>query len=213
MKYPTQLDPQREVDSIMYLLYIVITYISCRDDEERSDITHLCCSGAWVGSLHSPSCGVKGFALILGSTERDFQKLALEVRFLPRLGTVSAESDGVCTNKAQTLGASPPPSHYQTDVSRSSLSECLWRVGISLWLGCDCCEQISWAHITTIHPHVATYLFKFVFTSLFLLCVSHICFVLMETAAGLHPSCGAVITVWTRRFPFLFVKIQHMKFI
>lgn len=136
MKYPTQLDLQREVDSIMYLLYIVITYISCRDDEERSDITHLCCSGAWVGSLHSPSCGVKGFALILGSTERDFQKLALEVRFLPRLGTVSAESDGVCTNKAQTLGASPPPhiikqtsaAPHSLSVSGALASRCDWAV-------------------------------------------------------------------------------------
>lgn len=44
MKYPTQLDLQREDDSIMLLLCIVITYISCRDDEERSDITRLFCA-------------------------------------------------------------------------------------------------------------------------------------------------------------------------
>lgn len=56
---------------------------------------------------------------------------------------------------------------YRTHVSCSSLFKCLWRFGILLWLDCDCCEWISWAHITTVHPHVVTYLFKFVFTSLF----------------------------------------------
>lgn len=85
---------------------------------------------------------------------------------LPQLRTVS-ESNVICTNKAQTLRNTnvvfPLTSCYQTDISCSSPFKCLWCFGISLWLDWDCWEWISWAHITTVHPHAVTYLFKLLF--------------------------------------------------
>lgn len=170
MKYPTQLDLQREDDSIMCLLYIVITYISYRDDEERSDITRLCCSWAWVSSLHSPSCGVKGFALILGSTERDFLRLALEVRSLPRLRTVSAESDGICTNEAQTLrdtsAVFPPHVIEQISAALHSLS-----VSDALASRCD------WAVIAENRSHeLMSPLYTLTLRLIYLSLCSHHCF-------------------------------------
>lgn len=180
-------------------------YISCSQGWWREKQYHssaLLLSQSWIRFLHSPSCRVKGFALTLGSTERDFLKER----------AISAQTrhkhSGTRTQRGTVF-----PARYRTDVSCSSLFKWIWRFGIAQWLDCDCWEWISWSHITTAHPHVVTYLFKFVFTSLFPLCMSRIYFVHMGTAAGLHPSCGSIIIVWTRRFSYQVSEIQHLKFI
>lgn len=69
----------------------------------------------------SPSCGVKGFALILGCTQRDFLKLALS------FGFEQCEQKVICMN---TSGVSP--SRYRTDADWAAIT-----------------EAGSWAHIVT----------------------------------------------------------------
>lgn len=174
---------------------------------EKYHSSVLLLSQSWFHLLHSPSCRVKGFALMLGSTQRDFLKLFLVLGSL--LSATSQNSlsrkqcdlhkQGTNSHGARTqCGAVFPPSCYRTDVSCSSLFKCLWHFGISLWLDCDLIAQNGF-HKLVLPLYTLTFgLLKFVFTSLFPLCASHIYFVHMETAAGSHPSCGTVITVWSR---------------
>lgn len=183
-KYPTQLHLQRED---VFFKYCCNTSWSHASHARRREVilrVLLLCSQRWFHLLPSPSCRVKGFALELGSTERDFLKLVL---FLPRLRTVS-ESNGILHKQTWAQCS-------VSLLSCPSLLQCFRCFDISPWLDCDCGEWNSSTHIAAAHRW-AFYLFKFVFASLFPpFWKSHIYFVHMETTAGLHPGSGAVITV------------------
>lgn len=170
--------------------------MSCRGDEERSDIIHLC-SPSWFDLLHSPPCRIKGFALTLGSTRRDFLKLG---------SMFSATSQNSLSMKQWEL-------HKQgtnTQEQECSVSLMLWHhTGWTVPAEMELHELISPLHTLMVW----LYLFKVVFTSLFPICISHIYFVHMETGAGVLPSIGTVITLWTKSFPYLFMTFQHMSFI
>lgn len=78
----------------------------------------------------SPSCGVKGFVLILGSIVRDFLKPALgSFLSLPLLQTVSPECDGLCIHKEQTL-RNTPHVFEQTALHPLSVSDTWHNTGI-----------------------------------------------------------------------------------
>lgn len=156
--------------------------------------------------FRSPSCGVKGFALILGSTERDFLSCSWKFSVCHSLSRERWD--------LHKQGTTPPDHERSAEQSfplaLSSRRQLLFALSRTRW---HLAVMGPWSpRVAFMSPHhhrtpSCCDLFKLVCTSLFPLCVSHIYFVHMETAAGLHPACG------TRRFPYLLMKIQHMKLI
>lgn len=162
MKYQPLLDFQEENDWIVDLLYIYITYISCREDEaDSSGLVSL--SLLWSHRVYI-------LVWILGSTNRGFLKSA---PLQSSLSTAAKKSQQKVMISSQTRHKhSGTWAHCEPNVIEQTLAAHCWD-----WIRItSCCLRVAAVYATLC--------------SLFPLAVWYIYFVRMETAAVLHSSQG-----------------------